>query len=484
MADESAGTGVPWRKRRSIRKIKSDQRAMAHGRNRGPFAAEAWPPDETLSVATIFLVEAFTPSSAPALLTALDAYPGVREQLSRFDDAAREDSRMRRENVFISLGHVRRVAHFVGAVDRTLPETFSSVDCYQLNVTNSLTLVVAAFTLTPEAGDLTDIISVQHTGRSDTMRIDVSGPLGALRAKLPWSRPKSYRSSSQVVSGSGQRARALEARVDSRIEQAQLWFSRYFHGHFSHTSPRGIPAIPVFLTRTAMPFTREPHLRESVLAYDFEVWTSTESDPWQLRMGSRRDRQQWLAWLAAPQDTITPSEHEEHLSPSSVSHRVFETHFELFGWLGARRLLREYGEAIARMRDSNQPRHSALLPFGRYRRLQDFLSEDALDIATVTRELIRKQSDVSGLRIASPTYEFNGASDIPTEVPPLDVWLLGDIGRQAQQLHEDNDNIVGNLKASAQFQQAITNLRFQVLVVVLTVVTIAVSVVALFRPMK
>ncbi len=186
-----------WRHRKSLRSLREEAEA-----DRGAWEISddheneesRLPPGEEVHLGGLVLTEAFTPSTISALHDGLARFPedspGQRQEWIAALTAGRTAGGI---GGWISLGSVRRPGDFgLGSFDPELPDGVDAAWVHLHFPTPSLTLVVATFTLTDSAGDLSSLLRADYHSEAADFRVRVDGPLGRLRAHLPWARPRQH----------------------------------------------------------------------------------------------------------------------------------------------------------------------------------------------------------------------------------------------------------------------------------------------------
>jgi len=143
------------------------------------------------------------------------------------------------------------------------------------------------------------------------------------------------------------------------------------------------------------------------------------------------------------------------------------------------RLLDDYVGTLAEVRDSRRQPVGFFRSLFRYPDLGRSMSRTSFDIATVTRELHHRSQTGEPLRGACPPYKPDVRVPHRSAGPgeTLGTVVLANVGRRSERLRAASSEVIENLRASADFHQALTNLRLQAGVIFLSVVVVALAVV-------
>jgi hypothetical protein len=138
-------------------------------------------------------------------------------------------------------------------------------------------MVVATFTLTEQAGDLSDLLRQDYRTHHVDVRVRVYGRFGALRAHFPWSRPARYGASYSVSGAEAQKRDACHALIKKHEEACSRWFVAKFPGRFAAAESEERPVIRMIFTKDHVPYkARHPWLRPVGLDLALPLWRSTE----------------------------------------------------------------------------------------------------------------------------------------------------------------------------------------------------------------
>jgi hypothetical protein len=447
------------------------------------------PAGETIHLGGFVFTEAFTPSTVSALYKALEDWPDDRKgrkqewlnQLTRSrsgDGMAWQDLGLVRPPGKALLGH--------GYHDADLPAGVDAVWLSVSYVTQTLAMVVATFTLSEDAGDLSKILRRDYRTRHVDVDVRVHGRLGALRARIPWSRPASHGVSYRRSSAEEQKREACSAVIRDYEDKCGRWFFKKFPGRFSAATPQRRPVIRMLFTKEHVPYLeRHPWLRPVGLDLAFPLWRSNDPEGWWLseNFRSNSDRLYVLTLAARRADAAkepakgTSGESNWYLTQQFGSDQApFAARYAMLA------LLSLYSDRLSDLRDKAGIRRFPRHPVSEARRLDDYLIGDGLDAATVTADLELLTQDLTGFGwdVWDFTEEREHLPPTPDREPSQYVpSLCAAVQEQAGRLANDATTTTGNIKASAELRQAMANTRLQRIVVSLSVIAIVIAVVSL-----
>lgn len=448
------------------------------------------PMSEAIHLGGLVLAEAFTPSTVSSLFNALERWPSNREARRQEWLAWLARSRGGQRGGWQTLGFVRPPGGFVmgdGHHDSELPPGVDAVWLHLSFVTPALAMVVATFTITESAGDLSGLLRRDYRTRHFDTRVRVYGPLGDLRARLPWARPARHGIGYSVSRAEDQKRRACQAMIRAHEEACSRWFFARFPGRFSAARSEDRPVTRMLFTTKQVPYAeRHPWLRSVGLEFALPLWRSTERDGWWLSSDRwpHHDERHVTTLAARRADAAEPpSAGESGESNWDLTQRFGSDQAPLAARLAIPALLDIYAARLAGLRDRAGVRRLLSRPVRDARTLDDYLSRDGLDAATVTSDLELFTRDLTTFRWDVPEFteyreHLGVATPKRTEVEYLPALRI-EIREQAARLASDTTNTTGNIRASAELRQAIANTRLQRFVFGLSVCAIVVAIIGL-----
>jgi hypothetical protein len=451
------------------------------------------PAGEAVHLGGIVLAEAFTPSTVASLFDALDDLPVQRpaEKEERRRDLAK--SRGGRRGGWQNLGSFHPPGAFLGGVgghDPTLPDSVDSADLSVSYVTPSLAVVVAIFALKEEAGDLSPVLRSDYRTLHRRARVSVQGPLGRLRAHVPWARPRHYRAFGNTSRVEDQKRDACESLIADVEGTCGRWFYGKFPGRFATVATEERPAMRTYFTKRAVPNRNREHwLRPLGLDFALPLWRSIENRGWWLseekwRLGEERN----VLMLSAKREKAAvtgPGSSDEPETNWSLIHGFDDQLIGLGVIHTMDTLLSLYGSRLADLRDTARISRRPRRPVCESLALDHFLIGDGLDAVTIASDLELATEDLDYFRWGLP--EFTEYLDhLPSRPNREDREAREYIPFQREALRGLAARIVKDvslttevIQASAGLRQTVASTRLQRITLGLSVVAIILAVVGL-----
>lgn len=447
------------------------------------------PATEAIHLGGLVLTEAFTPSTVSALYKALKDLPTDRDGDKQEWLAELARSRRGAYGGWRNLSVIRRPGDFLfrdGYTDPALPEGVEAVWLHLNYTIPSLTMLVATFTLTEEAGDLSALLREDY--QTKLLNINVGGRCARLRAKLPGARPAPYRLSYSISRAEDQKGWACDALIRQHEEACRRWFTARFPGRFSLADPKSRPMMRLMFTQEQVPFKERKAiwLRPVGLHHDFDVWRSTESPGWALSLSPwpYRHGQQCITVAARRRDVAQESIAGESEESNWHLTQGFDTdQAPLAVQYAMTSLLSIYGDRLGDLRDRMGVKSRPRRPVRQARELDQYLIGDGLDAATITADIRLLTENVTWFRrhVLEYTEDLDGyPPDRQKERQPRELvsFFCDWLSNQATRLSEDSTTTTGNIRASAELRQAIANTKLQRMLFVLAIVATTAAVVA------
>lgn len=330
------------------------------------------PEDESVHLAGLVLTEVFTPSTVGSLHAALERLPASGWKLAGDWRGRLERSRTTGETGWQSLGVVRRSGEgiFFDGEGRTaqLPQGISAVWLSLHYEMPSVAVLTATFCLDEGAGDLSALLRRDYTTRYSEVRLSVKGPLGAMRARVPWARPASYRISYSKSGPSEEKRLACLDEIEGHEAKCDHWFRLCFPGRFASADLRQRPRLRLFLTGHTPPLSSDSLALKSVdLDKPYTAWRS--ADPlsgWALTDRNRRrgdDNRRFVLQVAARRCDVAREQDGKPLDSNWYLVQRFATYqSSLASKYSLWALLHLYGERLAVLRDQAGRRRARRRP--------------------------------------------------------------------------------------------------------------------------
>jgi hypothetical protein len=444
--------------------------------------ASRLPETEEVHVRGFVLAEAYPPSTLSQLRKALEDLAATRDEKEKWTGRLAEGRSAAGTYGWLDLGVIRRSgrpdsAHVL--IDRKLPQGVEEVLLRLYFPTPSLTLMVAAFTLTDQAADLSELLRADYPGEAH-IDIRVPGLFGAVRSHIPWSRPVRHTESGSVRRAVDQKRLAWETRIKAREADCWKWQASRFPGRFSTEKLADRPAVRLLLTKNAAPFKDNTRwLIPAGLAFGPDIWQPADLHGWFLRLADWPHDQR-LSATAARKLQVDEARRDGGASPQQFA----GGHSALVARWAMNCLLAMYADNLAQLRDDAGKRRPGSRPVRQGRDLDRYLIRDGLDASTIVAELEAFTEDLEEFGSAVPEYteyldpfpERARASNPPRRLVP---WLRERLREQAQQLGRDTAATTENIKASAELRQAVSNTKLQRVTVGLTILAVIIAIISL-----
>jgi len=488
-----------WWRRPTIRALKRE------AQERGDYldqqderdnAATRLPAGESVHLGGLVLAEAFSPSTVSALYDTIRRWSGSNNRRRDEWVAELDRSRSGRSGGWSNLGVVRRPGDNIFAIfddgveDSRLPDSVMAVWLHLSYLMPSIAVVAATFTFRDEAADVSSVLRRDyHTQFSDS-RIRVYGKFGRLRAWLPWSRPKNHGMTFNVSRAEDEKRRAFEQVIHEREAECSRWFISRFPGRFALADSAARPVARLIFTEKEVPFKdRSDWFRPIGLGWSPTIYRSVEIPGWALKEG------QWpyargrfvLTFAVRRRDAARePAPGESGEQNWDLTQRFNLEQAPLVARYATHALLSLYGERLAELRDGARARHRPRRTVRDALALDDYLTTDGLDAATITADVGALTKDLRRFRWDLPEYteDQEGLPDTvrrrrasPLEFVPA---LCSSLKEQAARLATDTENTVENIRSSAELKQAIANTRLQRMVIVVSLAALIAAVVRIF----
>jgi hypothetical protein len=494
-----SGRSKRWYQRPTIRQLKkraaSEERNLLPERDTRENEKSRLPASEAVHFAGLVLAEAFTPSTVSSLYGALERLPTDRPDRRQELLDALAQSRSGRAGGWQNLGVVRRAGPLWvmpdAFLDADLPDAVDSAWLHLSYVAPTVAMLVATFTFTEEAGELSEMMRRDYRTQAFDVRIQVRGRFGKARSRIPWARPARYGTGYSISGPDDQKRRACESLMRRREDDCVRWFAARFPGCFAAAKPQDRPVVRMLLTKENLPYhDRSPSFRPIGLDFAFPLWRSTDLEGWWLA----EERPHWsdrehVTTLAARRSDVAELHKANGVDESNASlvHEFGDNGAPLAARQAIVALLSLYTGRLGALRDQAGVKRLFRRPVREARALDTYLIQDGLDAATVTADLEKVTEDLAWFRrdVAefveerNPNLPLGGPDSAPLEYVPE---LRSRIRDEAASLATGIATTTANIRASAELRQAIANTVLQRVVVVLSLVAIVVAVLSLTAP--
>jgi hypothetical protein len=228
--------------------------------------------------------------------------------------------------------------------------------------------------------------------------------------------------------------------------------------------------------------------RTSEMVWSPDVYRCTDLQGWRLKARPwPTDGRLFAMTIAAQRSDVGREDAADRRGQSnwSLTQRFHDDQAGLTARLALRSVLDIYSGRVAKLRDDAGKARRIRRPVRDARNLDAYLLTDGPDAATVTADVRNLTENVNRFRWRVPEYTEDLSelperfkSSPPTELVPA---LCSTLRALASRLAEDTSNTDGNIRASAELRQAISNTRCQRAIVLFTMAVLAVALVSLFQ---
>ena len=484
-----------WRDRPSIRTLAQEARRVWVDSDRRDNEASRLPDDEEVHLGGLVLVEVYPPSTSFALYRALEDLAATPDEKEKWTTRLGEGRSAAGTYGWQDLGVIRRSDRpglFDVHIDRELPHGIDEVRPRLYFPTPSLTLTVATFTLTDQAGDLSELLRSDYQGE---IHIDILalGRFGSARSHIPWSRPARHDESGTLGTATDQRRLACEARIKTHEAACWTWMASKFPGRFSTWKLADRPAVRLLLTKNAVPFEDSakwlvpagmafgPDVwRPAGLAFGPDIWLPPDPHGWSLQLANWPRDRRFTATAARSLETAEARQQGGADPLRYLPYQFAGSHSPLVARWAMTCLVSVYADKVAQLRDDAGRLRPGSRPVRQGRDLDDYLIRDGLDASTVVSDLGAFTKDLADFRTGVPEYTgylvpaAAQARNPPRELVP---WLRELLRDQVERLARDTAATTSNVRASAELRQAVANTKLQRVMVCLTIAATAIAVI-------
>lgn len=444
------------------------------------------PEDDTVQLAGLVLVEAFTPTTISALYDGIDALPvkprSVTDHLKQLIDGWRSD---------FPSGAWQLIGTFARPDNRTpnrpladplLPAGIDSVVLTVCQASASVTLLIATFAIDERCGDLTDILRSDYAREVRDAVIRIPGPLGSIRRHIPISRPATAYYSAHIIGPNELKQEACAKRVDSLEAHCTAWLSARGRGKFASLDSPDRCAMRIILSDRTMPFD-ESNGPLSPVGFDHAVsrWNTTDKSEWFYVPSPEWSGPSSKAFIAATVSTMDPSmrEVEPDLSVEGMVHRFARNQTDLIRLWSLDKLLDYYTREVTSIRDRSVRIRK---PIASAQSLLRFLAQNGDDIPIVTRDIV-SVTKLPLLAFRLPPYVDSGMGEMAATddagLKSLAESMIGDLDAKASQLAAAADTLIRTVRGSAELLQATSNAKLQRATLIVSMVAVAIALIAL-----
>lgn len=468
-----------WSRYREFRRHELEEPHFWQDRDPKENAQGRLPDDEHVQVPAIWVAELYTPSTVAGLLAGI-THLGWEYGRSRNDSLTKWMSNVRegRQAGSTSLGLVSppEDRHLMRERTAPLPEGVRAALPILMSVTPSVTALVIAFLMDDESADLLDV---------------------PFRASFSTRRDPLFRSSHVVQyilrNGPvrfGHRIHHPDMircdRIKSSMRELERgcvdWVREHLPGAFASLAGASFPTATLFVTEKVSPLTEEAgNIRAFyglTIDRDYDAWESEEWPGGRLVLPRSWDDEGSRLVFACRRRDAFP---EQPGYPDPSSNWTIAQHADNFvrglvsRW-SLTCLLDGYHERLSALRDRTA-RDGGYRPVHDLKQLRSLARTALYDISACAQEIEEFVESDPGYRhdVLEMTYR-----NVRGERPDLLGGLRSSQGMRAQQVQRESGLLQSILSTSNDLSQTISNIRIQRLVLLLTPVSIAIALWALF----
>lgn len=452
------------------------------------------PPEEEVHLGGLVLAEAFTPSTVAQLYNSLEKLQAVNAGNSGRSLSELSRSRRVPAGGWQLFGPIRRPGRFTpdgSRGDSTLPISVDAVWLRLSHLTPSLTVLAATFTIAEESGDLSEVLRRDYRMEHTTPRVRVDGRLGAVRARIPWSRPARYAANSQMIQAGAAKKRACLELISEHEQACMEWFYEKYPGRFARADTASRPVGRIIFTTNDLPFSSHTSWQGPADIDKWDSWISYAPEGWRLAFNrlSRHAPHEHITHIttfAARREDVRKASRDapEGTSNWYLTQDFNEVQSPIFTWFTARTLLALYADSLRGIRDRPYARRIFRRTVREARALEEFIISDGLDAATIAEDVLTQTSDLQRFRLGVPEYKENPLAygkDKQEECNLADLVpeLCSELRDRVDRLKADTAATTKNILASAELRQAIANTLLQRTAVILAFVAAVAALIAL-----
>lgn len=475
---EKIGPWARWSNYRSFDKGRDDYLRNETDKKRNENGR--LPEDEGVQLATIWVVELYTPSQIEGLKRGISRLgwehgrSSTESILAWAADARRGDG-----GAWMSLGMVTSKRNFVAERRAELPHGVHAALPVLMSLTPSITALIIPFMM------------------DDASSRALNGPLRASFATRTEDLPglrwwnivahvlfnRDIRFARTIHDPQSERSRAVAQCVSEIEADCCNWIRRKLPGVFSSGLRDGMfPTAALTITEKNNP--GKDNLL-SVRAFhglridrDFDAWISEKWPAARVVIPGLRDEDGLRLTFACRRRDAFPTTGGYH-DPTgnwAIAQRADEMIRELLARWAVTAMLDGYGEQLSALRDKSAAARS-YRPVRDLKRLRSMIRTQLYDIDLAANEITQFANDpwygYGVLELHPMDASFGGAGDFTNSLRHAQM-------RRAAQLAKESDLLKSVLSLSSNISQTITNLRIQWFIVALTLFSIGVSAAALY----
>lgn len=475
----------PWRARPTIAAARREHHAVSTAPDDLLVQENArlrLPEDDTVQLAGLVLVEAFTPTTISKLYAAIDTLPvkprAYTDQLKRLIDRWRSDFRSGAWQLVGTFARPDNRNPNRPLADPRLPLGVDSVVLTVCQASASVTLLIATFAIDERCGDLSDILRSDYPREVHDAVVRIPGLLGSIRRHLPISRPATAYYSAHIVGPNELKQEACAKRIDYVEARCAAWLSELGRGKFASLDGPDRCAMRIILSDRIRPFD-ESNGPLSPVGFDRAIsrWNTTDKSEWFYIPSPEWSESSCKAVIAATKFTMDPAIRavQPDLSVEGLVHRFARNQTDLIRLWSLDKLLDYYTREVTSIRDRFTRTRK---PIASARALIAFLAQDGDDIPIVARDIV-SVAKLPALAFQLPPYVDHGVIELGAaedrDFKSLAESTTGDLNAKANQLATSADTLVRTVRGSVELLQVVSNAKLQRVALFFSMVAITIS---------
>ena len=466
-----------WLRRREDARLIRD---LSFYRERDPEENERSKPpeDESCQLAAVWVCEVFTPSSVGSLVDGLvergwDLSRGRQTDLVEWIAGARTGG----SGAWQSVGFVRRRGEGFADLRDDLPKGIRAADLTLTAVTPSVTVLTGCFFLDDDAASsYHNTLAHEYVTTLKPMERDEGRPLARLWWRIRygpgWLMVRGHR----VQSPQFARRDAARDNVTNTRNSCRDWLRDRFPGSFSRASDP--PGAVLLMTEIAKPNQEESlaWMRAAGIGRSWEAWQTEELPDCSLTLpGYRFEDVPHLLKFSLRREDAADWKGTDDTSNWSLTFRLTRSARGLLAKWASLILLTQQRELLASLRDLT-PGKREFRVVRDLREVRSTMLGSALDAELLATELTELASNEDLMRYYTVEFSREGRDAGRTEL--LDI-LATNIAERASETGTTNRLLTETANSVTSLTAAISNIRLQRTIVVITLVLVLLAVLAL-----
>ncbi len=424
-------------------------------------------------LAAIMLIEAFGPSDSKNFHKIIGDFPGAHESLRR---SGLEDLRLLREPNFLGqayLGFLDKESSTFRSGRKKLPEVVEGIHTWQVNLTNSFSLVFSLFVLDDEKTSFSKLCANEFEDTLTKIEVISKGKIARHLVKLPWWRPIEYSTKKHIKRAELMHAEEIDGELQRIARQCQVWFRQQLDGYFNASNKNFNPYIPfIYAKNQTFDLERFENLLRSPSGGMQGSWACKSEQltliinhlvPPNSRVAVVLEIPEFGHHTAKNLDLI-----RSHEDVSKIDRLINE-----MSWITADFIIRDMTRKISHIRDTQRTNWlQTNLGFGQ-KRFGKFLRNDALDINMIAQE-IENVCLTNLAKSSSKTTRFSREFREGNSNEVRDFLIFGYqfLIKAAKDVQVSLTVLLGAMQSKSQFVLTRSNTHLQIIILLVTIIAL------------